>query len=405
MIYDVIVIGAGPAGLMAANLLEENKINYLLLEKNEKPGKKLLLTGGKRCNVTNNQTVDGFISSLNLKHKKFLLQALNQFGPNEVIRFFKNNHLNLELEDNFKYFPETKKSMSVLEALLKNINSNRLIINQAVKDIKKTDDLFILNTASNTYQSKNVIVAVGSNAYPTTGSSGDGIQFAKKFDINYIPYTPAETHIFSNYVKNELIDLQGLSLTNIKVKINQTKISFQGDLIFTHFGLSGPVIMHLSEDIYKELQNKEVYITLNLVDKNYEELMNLFQKNQKDTIINQLDQYMPKRLSKKILELLGITNKPINQTSKKDLNSIIENMINFSIKIDQVQVKELAYVNAGGIDTKELNSNSFEVKKVQGLYFIGEAVDVHGPIGGYNITIGLSMANLCVRDIILKIRT
>ena len=133
--------------------------------------------------------------------------------------------------------------------------------------------------------------------------------------------------------------------------------------------------------------------------------MNLFQKNQKDTILNQLDQYMPKRLSKKILELLSITNKPINQTSKKDLNSIIENMINFSIKIDQVQVKELAYVNAGGIDTKELNSNSFEVKKVQGLYFIGEAVDVHGPIGGYNITIGLSMANLCVRDIILKTGT
>jgi predicted Rossmann fold flavoprotein len=402
MIYDAIVIGGGPSGLMAANQLEKNNINYLLLEKNEKPGKKLLMTGGKRCNVTNNQSVDSFISALNLKHKKFLLNALNQFGPKEVINFFKDNHLALELEDNFKYFPETKKSISVLEALLANINKNKIVINQAVKDIKKENELFMLTTSSNTYISKNVVIAVGSNAYPTTGSSGDGINFAKKFGINYIPYTPAETHIFSNYVKDELKDLQGLSLSNIKVKIDQTKTSHQGDLIFTHFGLSGPVIMHLSEDIFKELEKNEVFIVLNLVDKNFEELNQLFNRNQKELILSQLDQLMPKRLSKKILELLNISNKKVIELSKKDLNLLIENIINFKIKIDSVQVKELAYVNAGGIDTKELNPKSFEVKNIPGLYFIGETVDVHGPIGGYNVTIGLSMGYLCANDIILK---
>jgi predicted Rossmann fold flavoprotein len=404
MIYDAIVIGGGPSGLMAANQLEKNNINYLLLEKNEKPGKKLLMTGGKRCNVTNNQSVDSFISALNLKHKKFLLNALNQFGPKEVINFFKDNHLALELEDNFKYFPETKKSISVLEALLANINKNKIVINQAVKDIKKENELFMLTTSSNTYISKNVVIAVGSNAYPTTGSSGDGINFAKKFGINYIPYTPAETHIFSNYVKDELKDLQGLSLSNIKVKIDQTKTSHQGDLIFTHFGLSGPVIMHLSEDIFKELEKNEVFIVLNLVDKNYEELNQLFNRNQKELILSQLDQLMPKRLSKKILELLNISNKKVIELSKKDLNLLIENIINFKIKIDSVQVKELAYVNAGGIDTKELNPKSFEVKNIPGLYFIGETVDVHGPIGGYNITIGLSMGYLCANDITTKVK-
>jgi predicted Rossmann fold flavoprotein len=404
MIYDAIVIGGGPSGLMAANQLEKNNINYLLLEKNEKPGKKLLMTGGKRCNVTNNQSVDSFISALNLKHKKFLLNALNQFGPKEVINFFKDNHLALELEDNFKYFPETKKSISVLEALLANINKNKIVINQAVKDIKKENELFMLTTSSNTYISKNVVIAVGSNAYPTTGSSGDGINFAKKFGINYIPYTPAETHIFSNYVKDELKDLQGLSLSNIKVKIDQTKTSHQGDLIFTHFGLSGPVIMHLSEDIFKELEKNEVFIVLNLVDKNFEELNQLFNRNQKELILSQLDQLMPKRLSKKILELLNISNKKVIELSKKDLNLLIENIINFKIKIDSVQVKELAYVNAGGIDTKELNPKSFEVKNIPGLYFIGETVDVHGPIGGYNITIGLSMGYLCANDITTKVK-
>ena len=183
MIYEAIVIGGGPSGLMAANILEQHQVNYLLLEKNDKVGKKLLLTGGKRCNITNALSKEDFIQSLTFKHKRFLYPAIKDFGSPEIIEFFKSNGLNLVLEENFKYFPETMKSASVFEVLTKNLNLNRIKFHHAVKDIIKTEDGFILRTSDEEILTKRVIVATGSNAYPTTGSSGDGLIFASKLGL------------------------------------------------------------------------------------------------------------------------------------------------------------------------------------------------------------------------------
>ena len=163
--YDVIVIGGGPSGLMVCNLLEKNNINYILLEKNEKVGKKLLISGGRRCNVTNNLSTRNFISSLNLKHKKFLFNALNSFGSKQVRDFFKEKGLDLILEDNFKYFPETKKSQSVLDALLKDLDQNKIILNQNVNAIDKIDSSYFVKTKDQEYHAKNVVIATGSNSY------------------------------------------------------------------------------------------------------------------------------------------------------------------------------------------------------------------------------------------------
>jgi predicted Rossmann fold flavoprotein len=405
MIYDVIVIGGGPAGLMAANIFEQQHLNYLLLEKNEKPGKKLLITGGRRCNVTNRYNVNEFIANLTLPHKRFLYGALSEFGPKEVIEHFKKNGLNLVLEDNFKYFPETGKSSSVLEVLQSKINQQRLMCGQFVKEIHQIDDCFLIKTNQTSFQAKYVVVATGSNSYPSMGSNGDGLIFAKYLGIESVPFTPAETHVYAKQVSKEYAELQGVSIKNTKVTIKGTKILHQGDLLFTHFGLSGPVILHLSEFIYDEILKGNSQVSFGLVDLSEKEILEILEieKRKNTQILKILENLTTKRLAKVILEKLEITPKNINEISKKDLNKMIDMILNFTITIDRVEDKEKAYVNRGGILTSELDPSSMESKKVKGIYFIGETVDLHGPIGGFNITIAMSTGYRCAKSIISKL--
>lgn len=397
MIYDVIVIGGGPSGLMTCNVLSEKRVNFLLLEKNESLGKKLLITGGTRCNVTNNLNVDDFISSLTMKHKRFLYGALNEFGSSEVLEYFKSNGLNLVLENNLKYFPETNKSSSVLEVLKKNINLKNIKFNHNVLKISYENNIFTISTNKGSFESRRIVIATGSNSYPMTGSSGDGLIFAKQLGIDYIPFTPAETHVYSKYVVNNLADLQGVSLVNTKVRILGTKIENKGGLVFTHFGVSGPAILHSSEFIYDELLKRKVSIAFNISEISKPEIVSLIEqsKQEKLFILKVLEKLTTKRLAKKILDLASISNKNINEISKKDVNRIIELLTNFTIEIERVQVKEKAFVNAGGISTKGINPKTMESKVLPHLYFVGETVDLHGPIGGFNITIALSTGYKC----------
>src|SRR5690554_1848155 len=227
MIYDVIIIGGGPAGLMAANIFEQQNINYLLLEKNEKLGKKLLMTGGRRCNVTNRYDVKEFIDNLTIPLKKFLYGTLSKFGPMEVIHFFKQKGLNLVLENNFKYFPETGKSSSVLEALQSNIKAKNVLCKQSVKTLEKSEYGFLVKTNQNKFQTKNVVVATGSNSFPSMGSNGDGLNFAKYLGILSKPFTPAETVVYAKEISEDYSMLQGVSIKGTKVTIKGTKIKYQ----------------------------------------------------------------------------------------------------------------------------------------------------------------------------------
>jgi len=401
MIYDVIVIGGGPAGLMTCAVLNNKGINYLLLEKNDAIGKKLLITGGSRCNVTNNLNVDDFISSLTMKHKRFLYGALNEYGPSDIVDFFKKNGLNLILENDLKYFPETNKSSSVLDVLKRNIDLSKIKVNSYVKKIIKSDDVFTVKTGKETYISKKVVIATGSSSYPSTGSTGDGLIFAKQLGIKYKDFTPAETYVYSKYVSDNLSDLQGVSLVNTSVRILGTKIINTGGLVFTHFGVSGPAILHSSEFIYWELLSRKVMISFSITDKVMKEVVDIFDAGKRDNkyILKVLEKLTTKRLSRKILELSKIENKNINEISKKDISKVIDTLTNFTIPIDRVQSREKAFVNAGGIDTKGINPKTMESKDVSGLYFIGETVDVHGPIGGFNITIALSTGYKCGNNI------
>ncbi|MBN2604655.1 MAG: aminoacetone oxidase family FAD-binding enzyme, partial [Bacilli bacterium] len=277
MIYDCIVVGGGPSGLMACNVLEQHHINYLLLEKNDSLGKKLLLSGGKRCNVTNNLMVEDFINATTLKHKRFLSSALHTFGPAQIIDYFKENNCELILENNFKYFPKTGKSQSILLALVKNINPSRIKCHHSVKSVELVDYIYAVKTSDQVYQTRKVVIATGSSSYPSTGSNGDGLAFAKDLGINYKAFTPAETHIYVDEVAKNLSDLQAVSLENTTVKIIGTKIENTGALIFTHFGLSGPAILHSAEHIYEQLQTGVVKIRFNLIEQSREELNAIFE--------------------------------------------------------------------------------------------------------------------------------
>lgn len=393
---DCIVIGGGPAGLMAANELGD-RVNYILLEKNDKVGKKLLLTGGKRCNITNNLPVKLFIESLNISHKRFLYPALTQFGPKDVIAFFNARGLELELEQNFKYFPKTGKSQSVLDALLLGIPNNRIHYKEPVKRITKVEDTYLVETDLEQYESKNLIIAVGSNAYPTMGSSGDVLNFAKHLGIPYKPFTPAETYLFSNKVKTDYADLQGVALTT-NLRINGDKKTHEGDILFTHFGVSGPLILHLSELIYERLEHEKITLYVELTEADPIQIFNE-RRTTKDTILSVLEELTTKRLAKKILDLSNIENKRVSDMKKTEIQSLNQYLKAFEIPIDGVEVKEKAFVNAGGIDVKALSPQTMECILHPGLHFVGESTDLQGPIGGFNITIALSTGKLAAKSV------
>lgn len=396
-----IIIGAGPAGLMCANTLTKHKIPFIILEKNEKAGKKLLITGNKRCNVTCNRTVEEFMSDLTTTNKKFLYSSLYTFGPDQVLQFF--HHLGIEfvLEKNLKYFPKSNHSETILNGLLSGIATNNIKTNQAVKRIEKEHDYYNVVTAKTVYKAKNVIIATGSNSFPNTGSSGDCLRFAKALNVDFYPFQPAETHVFSKQITEEFQQLQGLSYQQVSVSIKGTKISHEGDVLFTHFGLSGPVIYHLSEFIYEELKRNNKRIILNFVNKKKEVIISEL-SNTTERLSKYLNGYFTKKHTVELLIQLHIDKTDVRSLSKEEILRIATYMTEYEVSIDRVESKERSYVNKGGISTKELHPNSMEMKKHQGLYVIGESTDLHGPIGGYNITIALSTGYLSALDIIEK---
>lgn len=406
MIYDAIIIGGGPAGLMAATIFNKNKLNFLLLEKNEKVGKKLLLSGGKKCNVTNNLSKAQFIEQINVKHKKALYKALSEFGPEEIIEYFKTNGLVLELQEDFKYFPSTKKSASVVEVFTNQIDKKAIKYLSNVKHIDKKGDLFEVALTSETFLTKNVLVATGSNAYPTTGSSGDGLLFAKRLGLKTIEFTPAETYVYSSEVVSKYGLFQGVAF-NTELKIIGSKQSFKGGVLFTHFGLSGPAVLHASEVLYEHLNKTgQLSVSMILSDLTKEKITEVFDQALIDNeqLYKTLDSVTTKRVSKYLTDKLGLENKKLKEIAKKDINRLLEQLINFQVTIDRVESKEKAFVNAGGLNIKELNPQTFETLTHKGLYFVGETIDLQGPIGGFNITIALSTGRLAANHIVKALK-
>ena len=383
--YDVIVIGTGPAGLMTAIEASKTK-KVLVLEKNSIPGKKLLITGGGRCNLTNLKSNREFLDEVEY-NKKYLYSAINKFGPEEIYNFFTNSGVKLKVEEDNKVFPVSNRSSEIVYTLIDKLSKVQINYNENVIDVNLQDNLFEVYTNKDKYNSKYLVIATGGSSFTQTGSSGDNLIFANKLNQKVTPIFPAEVGIILN---DDLSFLAGTSLEEVTVKAS--KINKTGNLIFTHKGLSGTSIMKISEFIYLN-KNKEIYIDL-LPSYSKEELVSLINSYEKEKeLISFFSDFFSKKFSSYLLDKVNLNIK-IKNLNNKLIDILINEIKNHKFSVKKVEDLEKAYVTGGGIDMNYIDTTKMESKINKGLYFVGEALDIHGPIGGYNITLALSTGYL-----------
>mgnify|MGYP001809801358 CR=1 FL=1 len=386
--YDVIVIGGGPAGIMASITASKRGFRVLLLEKNETLGKKLLLTGGGRCNLTNLKTVNDFIDELPVNNK-FLYSTLTSYGPKEIYDYFNELGVKLKVENNDRVFPITNKASTILDALINELTKYKVTIKYSteVTDIKTIDSIKIITTASNNvYKAPNIIIACGGKSYPSTGSNGSSYHFAKELNQPLIKTYPAEVAL----TLKTLLPLAGITIENAVVIIGNIKK--EGAILMTHKGLSGPAILSISEYAHHAIHaDGNCTISIDLLP-NIDNLMFLINNyNQKYEVKTLLREYLPKRLVDYIMAITKISgDKKLATISNVERNTIVNTVKNLTLEIKDTGSIDQAFVTGGGVDTKCVNSKTMESTINKGIYFIGEALDIHGPTGGYNITLALS---------------
>ncbi|MCX5687506.1 MAG: NAD(P)/FAD-dependent oxidoreductase [Candidatus Omnitrophica bacterium] len=399
--FDVIVIGAGPAGMMAAGRSSELGSKTLLLEKTDSSGKKLLLSGNSRCNITNScENVEDFINNFS-ESGKFLRNAFSVFFNKELLRFFRKRGLDFKIEPSGKVFPITNKADDVLRILIKYMKDSgcNILYRKEVLDIIKKDDFFEITTKDNSaYNAKKVILATGGLSYPQTGSTGFGFHIAKKLGHAVIDPKPGLTGIILK--NNFLKEWQGVSFEDARISVyadDKLIHKDSGEMIFTHFGISGPVMLHMSAIIYEALDSgKRVFLLIDFKpDVNHHELEILFNEEFKNNpakkISNAMKEFVPARLVKRILESAHMDlDKKSAQVSKEERKVLLEKIKGFKMIVQSVRPIQEAMVTCGGVSVKEIDPKTMESKIVKGLYFAGEVIDIDGRTGGYNLQAAFS---------------
>lgn len=402
MNYDVIVIGGGTSGLMAAISAAENKAKVLLLEKGSKLGQKLLISGGGRCNVTNRLPVEEVIKHIP-GNGRFLFSAFSIYNNEDIILFFENMGVALKEEDHGRMFPVSNDSKSVLEALLQKLKKHHvdIQINRTVKDVLYENGkvVGILLNDCTVINAKSVVLAVGGKSVPHTGSTGDGYAWAKKAGHTITELFPTEVPITSSEDFIQRKTLQGLALRDIELSVLNPKgkkvISHKMDMLFTHFGISGPAALRCSQFVYKVQQKfntKNVTMSIDLFPEQNEE--NLFQETMKivkdepkKAIKNVLKGLAPERYLLFLLAKNGIDeSSPCNEISTLKIRELVQSFKGFTFVVNGTLSIEKAFVTGGGVSTKEVHPKEMSSKLMNGLYFCGELLDIHGYTGGYNIT-------------------
>lgn len=410
---NVIVIGAGAAGMMAAIIAAENGASVTILEKMPRVGKKLLITGKGRCNITNIADIKELIKNMH-GNGSFLYSSFHNFSNNDLIDFFENLGVKTKVERGGRVFPESDKAIDVVDALLRKMDSLeiRILKDVAVKNIIKEDNKVtaVVDKKGLVYQADKIIVATGGASYPATGSSGDGYVIAEKLGHTIAPIKPSLVPLETeeDWVKIA----QGLSLKNVKASIivDDKKVAEDfGEMLFTHYGVSGPIILSLSKIVAENLtENKIVELSINLkpalsFEKLHNRVQRDFEKFSKKQIKNALNELLPSKLIDIIIDLSYINpDKMINQITKEERLRLVEHIMDLRLTITKTRPVAEAIVTAGGVSIKEINPKTMESKIIEGLYFAGEIVDVDGYTGGYNLQAAFSMGYIAGKAVAMQ---
>ena len=404
---NVIVIGGGPSGILAAANAKNDFNTVTLFDGNEKLGKKLYITGKGRCNVTNNCLPQDFLSNV-VSNSKFLYSGIYSFSPQDTIDLIESMGTKLKTERGNRVFPVSDKASDIIKALSTYAKNNGVDIKleHLVKSVKKEGDTFEVITNKGRFFADIVVVACGGKSYPTTGSTGFGYEIAKSFGHHIVDIKPALVPIdLKKYNKN----LAGLSLKNVKatVKVEGKEFSEFGEMLFTHTGVSGPIVLSLSSKINRlDLKGAKFVVDLKpaLSESQLDDrLIRDFQSYLNKDFKNYLPELMPKSLIDEFLTRLSFEqDKKINSITKENRAEIINILKNFSFEILNLQPVELGIITAGGVDTKEISPKTMESKLVSNLYFVGEVLDLDAVTGGFNIQIALSTGYLAGQDISQK---
>lgn len=395
----ILVIGAGPAGLMAAGTLAERGFDVTLADKNEKTGKKLYITGKGRCNVTNECDGKEFLENV-VSNPKFLMSAINAFDSYNTVDFLQKNGLNTVTERGNRVFPASQKSSDVIKTFTDYCRKNgvKILLSAKVVGVKTDGEDFVVSFSDKTERFQKVIVATGGLSYPSTGSTGDGYEIAKSFGHKIVKPVQALVPIELN--EPWVQKLSGLSLKNVRctVTAGEKEIASDfGEMLFTHKGVSGPIILSLSSKINR-LNPNGLKLLVDLKPALSDEVLDArlqrdFAELNLKQFKNSLDGLLPKSLVPVIVGLSKIDpEQKVGQITREQRKNLVHLLKNLTFSVKKLAGFEEAIVTAGGVDVKEINPKTMESKLQKGLYFVGEVLDVDALTGGFNIQIALSTA-------------
>ncbi|WP_010631252.1 NAD(P)/FAD-dependent oxidoreductase [Sporolactobacillus vineae] len=399
--FDVIVIGAGPAGLMASIAAAENEAKVLVLDKGDRPGRKLAISGGGRCNVTNAMATEELIRHIP-GNGRFLYSALSEFSNQDIISFFKKLGIPLKEEDHGRMFPVNNRAQSVVQALLQELNRLEITLklNTPVDRVLYEDRITGVRTQTGEIiHAPSVIIAVGGKSVPQTGSTGDGYRWAQDAGHTITDLYPTEVPLTSSDSLIVSKELQGLSLRDATVTLLSPKgkkiQSHRWDLIFTHFGLSGPAILRLSQFVVKALRKYNTATVTVLIDalpdRTLDEVSADLLKRTESAGKKELGSIwkgiVPERYLRCLMNRADVSpTLTVSQLSKEKVRSVAEGLKAFPVRINGTLPIEKAFITGGGVSLKEIHPKTMASRIMPGLYFCGEILDIHGYTGGYNIT-------------------
>ena len=397
---DLCIIGAGPAGMMAAIAACESSKKIVIFESNTTAGRKLLLTGRGRCNLTHTGKPDEIIRAFK-PFDRFVRHCIYELPPQKLLDFFAQRGLDTVVEEDGCVFPKTQRASDVNQILLEESDklNIRIFYGKKVKSIEKHDERFAVLSEKLNISAKSVIIATGGLSWPQTGSTGDGYRFAQILGHKIIK--PAASVVPLVAAEKFCSDLAGVGIGNVSIscRINNKKMSFAGAMIFTHHGIGGPAVFDLSREIAGlSYKNLKIFIDLLPAFKEFDKtITDLINQKPKQNIVTILSQFLPKALIQILFENLSETG--AGQLNKQTRKMVIDKIKNLPLTVVSADSIEKATVTRGGVDISEIDSKTMQSKLCKGLFFAGEVINVDGPCGGYNLQFAFSSGFLAGKSV------